>query len=113
MNVDAETLAVLRELETKLHQRAVRNSPKAVSGLLTDDFIEFGKSGRIYDKSAILELLKNDDTDEPIEVRDFAARRLALFVVLLTDRTATALRSSVWIKSNGSWRMSFHQGTPI
>ena len=38
--------------------------------------------------------------------------RLAQDVVLLTYRTEGSRRSSVWVRSAGSWQVRFHQGTP-
>lgn len=115
MIVDAEELAFFRALETSLQRRAVRNSPEAVAALLTDDFIEFGKSGRVYDKRRTVELLRGDDSDLVPEVRDFEMRVLAQDVVLVTYRSGRGdlftLRSSIWLRSGGKWRMTFHQGT--
>jgi len=115
MLVAADRLAFFRELETSLHRRSVRNSPDKVSALLDDDFVEFGKSGRTYDKQATVELLRGDDSDLVPEVRDFQVRQLAPNVVLVTYRSGRgevfALRSSIWLLSAGNWRMTFHQGT--
>jgi hypothetical protein len=52
---DTDRLAFFRDLETSLHRRSVRNSPDAVAALLTDDFVEFGRSGRVYDKLRTVE----------------------------------------------------------
>src|SRR5882757_2441841 len=115
MLADADQLAFFRELETSLHRRAVRNSPEAVAALLADDFVEFGKSGRIYDKHQTIELLRGDDSDLLPEVRNFELRALSRDVVLVTYRSGRAdlfaLRSSIWRLIGGKWRMVFHQGT--
>ena len=115
MLADADRLAFFRELETSLHRRHIRNSPEAVSDLLDDEFVEFGKSGRIYDKRLTVELLRDDDSDLIPEVRDFRIRALAPNVVLVTYLSGRddlfALRSSIWRLRSGKWRMTFHQGT--
>ena len=115
MIVDADRLAFFRELETSLHRRSVRNSPLAVSALLDDDFVEFGKSGRVYDKRLTIELLRDDDSDFMPEVRDFEIRPLSADVVLVIYRSGRGdlfdRRSSIWRLSGGKWRMTFHQGT--
>jgi hypothetical protein len=112
---DSDRLAFFRDLETRLHRRSVRNSPDAVAALLTDDFVEFGRSGRVYDKLRTIELLSGDDNELMPEVRDFQARALSHNVVLVTYRSGRgehfALRSSIWCLSGGRWRMTFHQGT--
>jgi hypothetical protein len=112
MDLDAPTFRLLYQLEISLQRRAVRNSSDDVATLLTDDFVEFGRSGGVYDKDAVIDLLASDDSDEPIAMTDFEARYLAPSVVLLTYRTPGTLRSSTWVLSEGSWRMAFHQGTP-
>ena len=111
----ADRLAFFRELETSLQRRSTRNSPDAVSALLDDDFLEFGKSGRVYDRRTTIALLRTDDSELVPEVRDFEARQLSPDVVLVTYRSGRgdsfALRSSIWRRSGGKWRMAFHQGT--
>jgi hypothetical protein len=115
MIVDADRLSFFHKLETSLHRRSVRNSPFAVAALLDDDFVEFGKSGRVYDKRRTIELLRDDDSDFMPEVRDFQIRLLSADVVLVTYRSGRGdlfdLRSSIWRLSGGKWRMVFHQGT--
>jgi hypothetical protein len=56
-------------------------------------------------------------------MEDFKSQWIAEGVVLVTYRTvridprsgqrAAALRSSIWIKESGQWRMRFHQGTKV
>ena len=77
MIVDADRFSFFHELETSLHRRSVRNSPLAVAALLDDDFVEFGKSGRVYDKRRTIELLRDDDSDFMPEVRDFQIQLLS------------------------------------
>ena len=48
MTADTDQQALFFDLETRLHRRAVRNSPEAVAALLADDFVEFGLSGRVH-----------------------------------------------------------------
>jgi len=111
------------ELETSLHRREIRNSPDAVSALLTDDFLEFGSSGKIWDKPSMVASMEKEQLDLQVTVEDFAARELAPGVVLVTyvsrrgegnagDPSApSTLRSSIWKAFDGKWRMVFHQGT--
>lgn len=111
----------LRELEIALHRREVRNSRRAVSELLADEFIEFGSSGTVYNKTQIIEALEKESVDRRIAVRDFAVKEIAPGVALITyiseredpagGDPASALRSSIWKLINGRWQMIFHQGT--
>ncbi len=97
----------------------MRNSPEAVSELLADEFMEFGSSGKVFDKPAIIEALRNETVDVDIAVEDFAVRELAPDVALVTyvskpaGAERTALRSSIWKLMDGRWQMVFHQGTRI
>jgi len=111
---DSDT-AYFFELETSLHKRQVRNSPESTSGLLAEGFIEFGSSGRVWNKAAIIESMRKEDVDHQITVEDFAAHELASDVVLVTyiskKDAASTLRSSIWKRLDGKWQMIFHQGT--
>lgn len=106
----------LFELETSLHKKEIRNSPAAVAALLADDFIEFGSSGKVYDKSAIIELLRTETVapDQKIAVENFVVRALSPNVALVTYLASKrALRSSIWRLSDSRWEMIFHQGTRV
>ncbi|WP_315790045.1 DUF4440 domain-containing protein [Fischerella sp. JS2] len=114
---------LLRKLEERLLQPDVRRSALEVADLLADEFIEFGSSGRVFDKQQTIEHLQN----EPIEpltqrsITEFNTSVLAAGVVLVTYRvvrysTASeehvySLRSSVWKLINNQWKIVFHQGT--
>jgi hypothetical protein len=101
----------------------VRRSADQVGRLLADDFIEFGSSGRVFDKAQVIEALKQEAPDPAmgIVLTDFSARQLAPGVMLVTYRTHLSapnapagytLRSSIWTLRQGRWQMVFHQGTP-
>lgn len=115
--------ADLFELETALHKKQVRHSAEAVSALLADDFMEFGSSGRIFNKSAVIEALKSEVVDGQVAVENFQVRELAPGVALVTyiasrqdgngSTVMRALRSSLWRHANGRWQITFHQGTRI
>ncbi|HTW49276.1 MAG TPA: nuclear transport factor 2 family protein [Acidobacteriaceae bacterium] len=114
--------AELRALEERLLDPDVRRDRAAVASLLAVEFVEFGSSGRVYDKAAILDMLAAE-TPQRIELADFVARPVAPDAVLVTWRAtrsdgpphpgAASLRSSVWIRREDRWQMIFHQGTHI
>jgi hypothetical protein len=111
----------LKALEEQLLDPAVRCNTEFVSSLLADDFLEFGSSGRIFDKAAILEELRNETSRTTPRLSDFAVRPLAADAMLVTYRTTRlnssgeptgqALRSSIWIIRDNRWQITFHQGT--
>jgi hypothetical protein len=118
MKLNEKDAAYFFDLETSLHKSEIRKSPEAAAALLADGFIEFGSSGRIWDKSSIVESMRNEEPQaQEIIVEDFVARELAPDVVLVTyiSRTLTAyqptLRSSIWKNIATKWQMVFHQGT--
>ncbi|SNR90749.1 hypothetical protein SAMN06272737_1384 [Blastococcus mobilis] len=82
--------------------------------LLHQDFQEFGASGRVWDREAIVDALAADPA-APGPAEAFAPVRLAEDVVLLTYRVsgeAGSLRSSLWVRDTAAgWQLRFHQGT--
>ena len=109
----------LRSLEDRLLDPDVRRNPASVAALLTDDFREFGSSGRSFSKTAILEALATE-APSALRLTDFACHPLSADVALVTYRShrqnpdgtsATSLRSSLWRCTDDGWRMRFHQGT--
>jgi ribonuclease HI len=108
---------VLRTKEMEMLDPDVRSDPTRVRDLLHDDFLEFGSTGRVYNKKVLLDMLKHE-RPSTVVIRDFAVRQLASDTALVTYRTVgqsgqEARRSSVWIRQDGVWRMAFHQGTRI
>ena len=88
--------------------------------VLSSDFIEFGRSGRRYDREAILRIGEPGDlTRARLPLADFTVSVLAPSVVLVAYVSEVmdgvvqrANRSSIWIREEEGWRLRFHQGTP-
>ena len=126
MTMDREpneaTKAELNRLEMLLMDPAMRREPERVAGLLTEDFTEFGSSGRVWTRATILELLATE-TYAPPAVDSFACRMLDKDVVLVTyravrttgakDEQTVTLRSSIWTRKSGRWKICFHQATQV
>ncbi|MEH2199318.1 nuclear transport factor 2 family protein [Nostoc sp.] len=124
MKADYVEESLLRELEERLLQPDVRKSAKDVMDLLADEFIEFGSSGRVFNKQQIIDSLQN----EPIElvaqrsITEFKTLVLATGVILVTyhivrhlsgEQPVHSLRSSIWKFNNDRWKIIFHQGTLV
>jgi hypothetical protein len=117
----ADIAAQLRKLEESLLDPAVRRSREQLRALLDADFLEFGSSGRTWTRNTIIELLQLEQKFLPPEIEDFRCVLLSDDVAMLTYRTGrtdpdtgervASLRSSVWTRKSGDWRMRFHQGT--
>lgn len=112
--------AKLRACERELLDPAVRRDRERVSALLAEDFVEFGSSGKVWTREGILDLLATEDFEPPV-MEDFECCEIAEGVALVTYKTirtnaetgemSVTLRSSIWSKGSGVWRMRFHQGT--
>lgn len=120
MAVNETTEAELERLELLLMDPAVRRDRERFGSLLAEDFLEFGSSGRVWTREMTLEQLSTE-TYSPLAVDSLACRMLGEDVALVTyravrsneatrERTVT-LRSSVWTRMSGDWKMRFHQGT--
>ncbi len=107
----------LQELELEMLSPEARSDPKRMGALLRDDFLEFGSSGRVYEKSMLIDMLTKEEHARVL-IRDFAVREISSDAALVTYRTVgqagqEARRSSVWVRSEGGWQMLFHQGTRL
>ena len=110
------------QLEERLLQPEVRRDRTEVASLLAEEFVEFGSSGRIFDREQILELLENEP-EARIAMLDGAQQMVAPDVALVTYRSVhpgsavepgrTALRSSLWVHRDDRWQVIFHQGTRV
>jgi len=113
----------LKSLEEQLLDPAFRINSEAVAALLADDFVEFGSSGRSFDKASILTELRNEPVRKAFLLSDFLVRQLSSTVALVTYRATRrnldgqpigqSWRSSIWMQLDGRWQLTFHQGTPI
>lgn len=107
---------LIEEKERLLLTTAVRTSPERLRELLTEDFFEIGSSGRVLYKADDTNTMDLGEVD--IALSDFNLEVISDDVVLATYRTENhqsgriALRSSIWVKIDGIWKLRFHQGTP-
>jgi len=112
--------AHLFDLETQLHRQDVRADEAALRRLIAEDFVEFGVSGTVWTRDAVVQALRGESFSQR-EVTVFRMTMLADDVALVTyrgHRVATpqrpasdSLRSSIWRLRDGRWQMLFHQGT--
>ena len=103
-----------------LEKRLMTYTCLALDELLAEDFLEFGSSGRQFSKQDQL-TGAHRGSGNPIAftVTDFRIRILgpdtvqALYQSFRHEDRQYARRSSIWRKTDGKWKMIFHQGTPI
>ena len=114
--VSTDLVAELRALEARLLDPLVRAVPEQVKALLAPEFVEFGASGRVFNRDAILAMLAAEPPRMARQTRAFKVRLLAPDAALTTwrvlrDDGIETLRSSVWLRQDSRWQMVFHQGT--
>ena len=117
----SELLGLLRSAEVELHQPSTRRDPAKVGALLHESFVEFGRSGRCYDRAAILDLVSEEASGE-VQAQDFMLAELGPNTALLTYKSAIideygnprrhSVRSSIWVQTPDGWKLRFHQATP-
>ena len=117
-----DLLQHLKELELALHQPAVRRDAVRIDELLHESFAEIGRSGRVYNRGEVLEMLQREVRAGPVWAQDFSLSEIDNGIALLTYRSAHldefgelcrhSLRASLWQRSPRRWQLRFHQGTP-
>jgi len=102
MELSGRDRDLLERLEEELWRPETRFDNRRMSEVIAPDFLEFGRSGRIYKRE------------------DFEARLLDRDVAQVTYNSAVtyggvvqrARRSSIWSRTPNGWVRRFHQGTP-
>jgi len=119
LQLTQEDRKLLQRLEEDLWREETRFDIAYMERLLAEDFVEFGRSGRIYRRDETLAHPR-----QPIEavlpLPDFAVRLLTGDVAQVTYNSAVTYdgvvqqgrRSSIWSRTAHGWVLRFHQGTP-
>jgi hypothetical protein len=119
MTLSAEDHDQLRRLEESLWRAETRFDRDHMSEVLAPDFLEFGRSGRVYRREDTLNV-RAQPIDVMLPLAKFVVRSIATDVALVTYVSEVtdgqvkelANRSSLWSRYAGGWRIRFHQGTP-
>jgi hypothetical protein len=116
-----DLLEHLRGLELTVQRLDVRRDRARLDELLHESFVEFGRSGRRYNKADTLEQLPQNPAPEAMWSQDFELIEIAGDAALLIYRSANidadgrlfrhSNRSSLWQRTERGWQMRFHQGT--
>jgi hypothetical protein len=121
---DADLRDVLEELHRRepIFHRAEFGTARANFERMADeDFWEVGASGRRYSRTLVLDELEKRHAaphEDVWEASDFRCQKLAedlylLTYTLLQDKTRLTRRSTIWRKTDGDWKIVFHQGTIV
>ena len=109
----------LERLEEDLWQAETRFDLSLMEKIFAPDFVEFGRSGRVYDRQTILAVPRGPLVAR-LPLQNFRVRLLAPDVAQVTYDSAVTYdgavlhgrRSSIWTRNAGGWVLRFHQGTP-
>jgi hypothetical protein len=120
MTLTADEHDQLRCLEESLWRAETRFDRDHMNEVLAPDFLEFGRSGRVYRREDTLDV-PAQRIDVTLPLGKFAVRSIAADVALVTyvsevtygEVNEVANRSSLWSRHAGGWRIRFHQGTPV
>ena len=75
---------LILHLEALLLQPNIRNSYDDLNEILAEGFVEFGSSGKIYDKETAIASMLNEQHSFDAEIEDFRIKPLAANVILAT-----------------------------
>src|SRR5438309_8012684 len=116
-NNDVMLLEELRSLETELRTIKARRNRHRMETLLHPDFVEFGRSGRRYTRTDILNEFGSTSVLPIVRSGSFDLAVLAEGIALLTYASAHEdadgkqsrhmLRSSVWVCTEIGWQIRF------
>lgn len=116
--VYSDDYETLKQLETSLWIADTRFDSDYMDKILSSDFFEFGRSGRIYTRAEVI-AVPPQEINATLPLKNFAIHHIDKNVVLITyvsqvnnGETLMGNRSSLWSKTTNGWQLRFHQGTP-
>jgi hypothetical protein len=120
MELSKQDRDTLERLEEELWREKTRFDRRRMTEIIAPDFIEIGRSGRVYRREDSL-AVPRQPIDAVLPLPDFRARLLHADVAQVTYNSAVtygglvqhARRSSIWSRTPSGWVLRFHQGTPF
>ena len=114
-----EDKKILQRLEEELWLEETRFDIPYMEMVLAEDFFEFGRSGRTYQREDTLSVPRQS-LDAVIPLPDFNARLLTKDIAQVIYNSKVTYdgvvlkgrRSSIWLRTSNGWVLKFHQGTP-
>lgn len=109
----------LIRLEEGMWRQSTRFDEAFQEAKFAVDFIEFGRSGRVYSRQQVIRS-NPQQIDVVLPLPDLCLRLLDQNTaqVMYTSRVTRdgvvecGRRSSIWSRTDAGWIMRFHQGTP-
>jgi len=124
MEISNQDKSELKRLEQELWMEATRFDRPYMEKVMAQDFFEFGRSGRVYQREDTL-TIERSTIDAKIPLQDLSIRLLSKDVAQVTYTsyvtysgvTEVGRRSSIWSRTGDSskeaWQLRFHQGTAV
>ena len=111
------TEKALMAAELELMSGVLWRDEQRIRDLLHPDFLEIGRSGKLWTRSDIIAVLAKDQDRTPPDTDEWRFTPLTSDLVLLTYRTTRdnteSRHSSIWDISGVQPTMRFHQGTLV
>ncbi|HAT2116469.1 TPA: hypothetical protein JBA33_05840 [Legionella pneumophila] len=108
----------LKKLEESLWLEETRFDNQYMDEVLDTSFFEYGRSGKSYTRDETMSH-PYQTIGAKIPLEDFKVHDVSDDVKLVTyisevgPEKLRANRSSLWVYEKSSWKLRFHQGTPI
>ncbi len=119
MEINKQDYQELLKLEQSLWISETRFDQEYMNNLLTPDFFEFGRSGKIYNREQILSP-RPQPINAAFPLKNFKVELITPEVAQVTyvsevmyDKLEIGNRSSIWLKTPTGWKLRFHQGTAV
>ncbi|EAC5858966.1 hypothetical protein LG129_000099 [Listeria monocytogenes] len=114
MELTKENFQKLDEIHLSLENR---HSMSEIIDILSESYIEITQSGVVKDYAYYKSLTTLGDSSLEIMNYDIKildeTKVLSYYKLKNTSENSYTMRSNVWIIENGSWKLTFHQGTKI
>ncbi len=119
MNQESSRFEELQQLEESLWKRETRFDQEYIQNILSDDFFEFGRSGKRYTRAETLSQA-SQEIHAQFPLKEFQVHEISSTVFLVTyisevqyENLEIGNRSSLWEKTPEGWKLRFHQGTAV
>lgn len=120
MEISSKDRETLEQQEQELWREETRINTERMNELIAQDFFEFGRSGRVWQRQDTLATVpQTKDAVRPLP--EFHIRLLDENIAQVTYDSAFIYegvvehthRSSIWSRTTNGWILRFHQGTPF
>ncbi|UJP05837.1 MAG: nuclear transport factor 2 family protein [Nitrosomonas sp.] len=114
---------LIQHLELKLLQSDLTAHPGLIDELLAEDFEEIDNHGQLHSRDDVIGWLRQKDPHRHWVFKDFRVKVLTDNLVLAIyslqkpgqpdTGSMGSIRTSLWQRHEGHWKMAFHQATKI